>query len=148
MPDDQRELALASAAQINQLITDLWMAIERDAPRYQDFQLTGQQHAVLTLIAAGEDVTPRDLAEDLGVTKGAISQHLAGLEQAGYITRRRSDHDRRRQSLHLAARGEQYRATIAEFEAYLVSTYVARLSPADIAATVAALTTLKGAFEK
>ncbi len=58
-------------------------------PRYDEFELTGQQHAVLGLIVADPDVTPRVLAQLLGVTKGAVSQHLMYLEREGYLSRRR-----------------------------------------------------------
>ena len=92
------------AARINQLVLDIWLATERNGPRYDDFDLTGQQHAALGLVVAHPGITPTRLADELGVTKGAVSHHLAALEKAGYLTRRRSDDDGRVQVLDLAKR--------------------------------------------
>ena len=99
---------LEAAAQINQLIVDLRLATEHNGPRFDDFLLTSQQHAVLTLIISDPGITPRRLADRLGVTKSAISQHLAILEQGDYIERRRSEHDKRVQILLLRENGERY----------------------------------------
>ena len=139
--------ARQSAAQINELILDLWIATERDGPRYDEFDLTGKQHAVLSLIATQPELSPHALAAALGVTKGAISQHLHTLELEGYISRRRSDRDRRVQVLQLEQRGRAYHETMQRFEQYTVDRYLNRLSGADIAEIIAALQKLKGAFE-
>lgn len=140
------ETARGSALRINQLIVDLWMATEGQAPRPEDFELTGQQHAVLDLIADDPSITPRLLAEALGVSKGAISQHLAALEKGDYITRTRSPHDGRVQVLRLGARGVGYRESMRRYEQYMADTAVERLSADDLADIVAALEKLKSAF--
>lgn len=137
----------ASAAQINELILDLWIATERNGPRYDEFPLTSQQHAVLGLIVTRPEATPRALADALGVTRGAISQHLGVLEREGYIHRRRSSQDGRVQVLELGERGRAYRDTVHRFEQYSVDRYLTRLSPGDLADVLAALTKLKTAFE-
>lgn len=132
--------------QINQLIVDLWMATEGQAPRPEDFELTGQQHAVLELIAADATLTPRLLAEVLGVTKGAISQHLAALEKGDYITRARSAEDGRVQVLRLGKRGEEYRESMHRYEQYMADTAAKNLSEADLVEIVSGLKKLKSAF--
>lgn len=141
-----RATAYESAMRINQLIVDLWMATEGQAPRPEDFELTGQQHAVLELITADASITPRLLAESLGVSKGAISQHLAALEKGEYITRTRSENDGRVQVLRLGRRGEGYRESMRRYEKYMADTAAERLSAEDLAEIVAALTKLKSAF--
>lgn len=142
---DLEEATLKAAAQVNQLIIDLWLATERGGPRYEQFDLTSKQHAVLGLIVARPEASPRELADALGVTKGAISQHLARLEREGYLTRRRSKRDARVQVLLLGAHGEEYRDSILEFERYTASR-LARLKPREVAEVVAALTKLRDAF--
>lgn len=132
--------------QINQLIVDLWLATEGQAPRPEEFELTGQQHAVLELIAADSSLTPRLLADALGVSKGAISQHLAALEKGDYITRTRSEQDGRVQVLRLGTRGEGYRESMSRYERYMADTAVAKLSASELAEIVGALQKLKSAF--
>jgi len=137
----------AAAARINQLMVDLWVATEEGQPRPEDFELTGQQHAVLELIAADPSATPRLLAESLHVSKGAISQHLAALENGGYITRERSPQDGRVQLLRLGERGEAYRASMNRYEQYTIDRYVEKLSEDDMAEIIAALQKLTSAFD-
>ncbi|MGJ0203667.1 MarR family transcriptional regulator [Leucobacter sp. gxy201] len=122
------------------------MATEGQAPRPEDFELTGQQHAVLELIAADSSLTPRLLAEALGVSKGAISQHLTALENGAYITRTRSAVDGRVQVLQLGVRGEEYRESMNRYEQYIADTAAEKLSARDLAEIVAALEKLKSAF--
>ncbi|MBO9625790.1 MAG: MarR family transcriptional regulator [Microbacterium sp.] len=138
--------ARESAMQINQLIVDLWLATEGQAPRPEDFELTGQQHAVLEQIAADPSITPGLLADRLGVSKGAISQHLTALESSGHITRTRSPQDGRVQVLQLGRRGEEYRESMNRYEQYMADTAIEKLSAADLAEIVAALRKLKSAF--
>ncbi|OYO03369.1 hypothetical protein CGZ94_02955 [Enemella evansiae] len=142
--------ARAAAARINQLILELWIETEGQGPQYQhsDFELTGQQHAVLERIANDPEITSARLAADLGVTKGAISQHLGVLEKGGYLTRRRSERDGRVQVLELQPRGVAYRDALRRYEEFTVDRYLAKLSADDIAEIVAALTKLKSAFAK
>ncbi|WP_141212379.1 MarR family winged helix-turn-helix transcriptional regulator [Enemella evansiae] len=138
--------ARAAAARINQLILELWVETEGQGPQYADFELTGQQHAVLERIANDPEITSARLAADLGVTKGAISQHLGVLEKGGYLTRRRSERDGRVQVLELQPRGVAYRDALRRYEEFTVDRYLAKLSADDIAEIVAALTKLKSAF--
>lgn len=145
MPDD-RASAEEAAAKINQLIVELWMATERRGPRFDEFDLTGQQHAVLGLIVTEPGIRPLGLASALGVTRGAISQHLANLERLGYIKRQRGDRDRRVQVLRLQELGERYQRRWREFERYAVDRYLAELTPTDLTEIVAALTKLKRAL--
>ncbi len=138
--------ARRAAAQINDLIVDLWITTERNGPRYDEFDLSSQQHAVLSHIVSQPEITPNELALALGVTRGAISQHLSALEQAGYISRERSERDRRVHVLRLEPLGERYRDALQQFEKYTVDRYLERLSSSDITEIVAALQKLQAAF--
>lgn len=143
---DERAAARESAAQINQLILELWLATEGQGPQYSDWDLTGQQHSILERIAADPEVTSSDLAAGLEVTKGAISQQLGLLEKGGYIARRRSEHDGRVQILDLQERGIAYRDALRSYEDFLIDRYLEKLSAEDIAEIVSALSKLRAAF--
>lgn len=146
MPDTHANEARRAAAQINDLILELWRTTEQNGPRYDEFDLSSQQHAVLGLIVSNPEITPREIALELDVTKGAISQHLGSLEQAGYLSRQRSEKDRRVHVLRLEPMGERYSRAIQQFEKYTIDRYLAKLSSSDIAEIVAALQKLKIAF--
>ncbi|MFC9443206.1 MULTISPECIES: MarR family winged helix-turn-helix transcriptional regulator [unclassified Brevibacterium] len=144
MPDEAE--ARAAAARINTLLVELWRVSEGEGPQYDDFELTAQQHTVLERIANNPEITSGELAADLGVTKGAISQHLGVLEAGGYIARRRSERDGRVQVLELQDRGRKYRDALVSYEDFLVDRYLERLTAEDLTEIAAALSKLKGAF--
>lgn len=147
MPNTKDPAARKAASRINELILELWVASDRQAPRYEGFDLTSQQHSVLAIVATNEESTPLALAEALGVSKGAISQHLGVLEKGGYIRRRKSEHDGRVTILELGPKGRKYRDVMRRYEEFAVDRYLTAFAPADIAEIIAALTKLKGAFE-
>ncbi|MGX1977004.1 MarR family winged helix-turn-helix transcriptional regulator [Streptomyces kronopolitis] len=144
--DDIPEHALA--ARINQSLMDLWLRTEQHGPRYDDFALAAQQHVVLGEIVADPDVTPKQLAETLGISKGAVSQHLTRLERDHYISRQRSPHDGRVRVFQLEPRGTAYQRAVHHYEQHLAGTYIAKLSLTDMQEINTALTKLKQVFEK
>ena len=146
MPNEAEQHVAIAASRINALVFELWLAVERDGPRYDEFDLTGQQHAVLGRIVADPDIAPRVLAESLGVTKGAISQHLTLLEREGYISRRRSEQDGRVHVLHLEERGLEYQAMLQRYEQYSIDKYMTKLTATDVDEIVRALEKLRNAF--
>ncbi len=52
-----------------------------------------------------EAMAPSALAEEIGMTRGAVSKLADRLETRGFVTRTRSDEDRRYQALALTAKG-------------------------------------------
>jgi DNA-binding MarR family transcriptional regulator len=66
-----------------------------------------QFHVLLTLRRQGPpySASPSFLAEELGLTRGALSARLGPIEQAGLITRTTDQADRRRVHVQLTAAG-------------------------------------------
>jgi DNA-binding MarR family transcriptional regulator len=59
--------------------------------------LNGTDMQCVSLLMSGGPATPGELAERAGITAGgAITAAIDRLERAGYVTRRRDPHDRRR----------------------------------------------------
>jgi protein-tyrosine-phosphatase/DNA-binding transcriptional ArsR family regulator len=56
--------------------------------------------AIVDLLMA-QDLTPDSLIEALGIPGNLLAHHLKSLQSAGLITRRKSQHDRRRMYVHL-----------------------------------------------
>jgi DNA-binding MarR family transcriptional regulator len=78
--------------------------IERLLARH-DPPLTVTQYLALRAIAR-EGISGTELARRAGVSGPAVSQLLAGLDQAGLINRQAIDDDRRRHALDLSPAGE------------------------------------------
>src|SRR6478609_2097845 len=80
-----------------------------DPERFPDFERRAAVHAALadparlriTDMLADGDASPSELAAMLAMPSNLLAHHLRVLEQAGIITRRRSEGDRRRTYLQL-----------------------------------------------
>ena len=56
----------------------------------------------------------KDIAEELGITAGGISQSVDGLVNSGLLIRGRDEHDRRAVAVELSEYGKQVRAAVYE----------------------------------
>src|ERR1700691_1382709 len=79
--------------------------ISRERARAGD--LTPQQAETLQLIAERGAVSTSLLATLLGIDPSTASRNLAGLERAGYITRKKGAEDARQTNVHLTPRGKR-----------------------------------------
>lgn len=88
---------------------------------------------LLTLRRLGPPYTasPSDLADYLGLTRGALSARLGPLEDEGLITRTADADDRRRVHVRLTAAGRRAFDRQAKHEALDEANVLAPLSPAD-----------------
>lgn len=76
--------------------------------------LTTAQAAVLELVRKAPGASQRDLARQLGINESAMTGMAGRLENAGLISRERSDSDGRTFVLNLTARGEEMVARARE----------------------------------
>jgi len=95
-----------------------------------DLDLTQKQCATLQLIGANPGVSQVDLAATLGTDRATMMAMVDRLEQRGFVVRRRSVADRRRQELNLTEGGEDMlaraRHAIAEHERHFTSRFTAQ----------------------
>lgn len=87
-------------------------ALESDGLRYWQFKV------LLMLRRQGPpyEAAPSQLAEMLGLTRGALSARLAPIEEAGLIARSADGKDRRRVHVHLTPAGHRAFEEHASFE--------------------------------
>jgi DNA-binding MarR family transcriptional regulator len=113
---------------------------------YRDFaiamtevDLTQKQCATLQLIGANPGVSQVDLAATLGTDRATMMAMIDRLEQRGFVVRRRSASDRRRQELNLTRAGQsiltEAKRVIAEHE----QEFISRFTPKELAALVESL---------
>lgn len=75
------------------------------------YGLNGRDLAVLSAITAGEPLSQLEVAHRLRVDRTSIGDLLDGLEERGFVERRRSPEDRRRNVVVLTEQGETTFAT-------------------------------------
>jgi DNA-binding MarR family transcriptional regulator len=68
-------------------------------------ELTSQQIGVIMLLASGRAHTPYELSREMSYDSGSMTRMLDRLEKKGFVTRGRSDADRRIVELKLTPRG-------------------------------------------
>ena len=104
-----------------------------------DFGLTQKQAAVLWLIQANGGVSQAEIASALGMDRATMMALTDRLEDRGFIIRKRSSVDRRRQELYLTPAGQttlrKCKARIADHE----EKFRAMFTASELAALLEAL---------
>ena len=99
--------------------------LNRERARSGD--ITPQQAETLQLIAERAAVSTSTLAAILGIDPSTASRNLAGLERAGYITRRKGTDDGRQTDVRLTPRGKRTAESVATESRHILSTLMERL---------------------
>jgi DNA-binding MarR family transcriptional regulator len=107
--------------------------------------LTQKQTATLWLIHSNAGVSQVSVAAALGMDRATMMSLVDRLEERGFVIRKRSTVDRRRQELYATPAGQgmlrKLKSRIAEHEARFTSLF----KPAELAALLAALQKFQGA---
>jgi DNA-binding MarR family transcriptional regulator len=114
--------------------------ISRERARAGD--VTPQQAETLQLIADKGAVSTSLLATLLGIDPSTASRNLAGLERAGYITRKKGAEDARQTDVRLTPRGKRIADTVGVEATQAMVTVLERLPRTDRARVLEALETL------
>ena len=108
---------------------------KRTSIQYGNMELYRAEVHILEIIGDAKAVTATDIARNLEVTKGAISQVIAKLFNKGLLRKERRDGNSKRQELHLTPNGKKVLAAHEEREHSLltqVGTRLKRLRPEDV----------------
>ncbi len=109
--------------------------------------ITTQQAEALQLIADRGVVSTSTLAVWLGIDPSTASRNLAGLERAGYVSRRRATVDGRLSDVRLTARGKRTADTVATSWTTTYALLLGRLSRTDRQRVADALDLLAGLLD-
>ena len=93
-------------------------------------------------------MSPRALAEHLGVAPSTLSAAIARLSELGYLTSKPNDTDRRKRELRLTARGAEAIASTSVLNAERVQALLNKLKPDERKAAVRGLAILARAARK
>lgn len=103
---------------------------------------------MLTLIMRNPEATPSALAKKFGVTKSAISQQLAKLEEKYYIVRKPHKEDKRAFTIELADKGRLLEKQMEYFNVRLSQNYHEHLSIDELHSVLTSLQKLKKIVEQ
>jgi DNA-binding MarR family transcriptional regulator len=90
-------------------LSDQYEKILKEVPDVTDFRdLTQQQFHYMQVIVKMKNPTLTVLARELNLTKPTVTVLVDRLAEKGYVTRVRSDEDRRVMYLHIAGKGTRF----------------------------------------
>jgi MarR family transcriptional regulator, organic hydroperoxide resistance regulator len=143
LPEDSAASELAFAELDNllgYLLRRAQGAMHRDfMAAVASFELTQKQAATLWLIQANAGVSQAEIAAALGMDRATMMALTDRLEDRGYVIRKRSSVDRRRQELYLTPTGQstlkKCKARIAEHD----DKFRALFTPSELESLVDAL---------
>jgi DNA-binding MarR family transcriptional regulator len=110
--------------------------------RARSEEVTPQQAETLQLIAERGALSTSTLAHMLGIDPSTASRNLAGLERAGYLSRRKGTDDARQTDVRLTPRGRRAAEHISTASSQAYATLVERLPKGDRGKVIDALDTL------
>ena len=119
--------------------------ISRERARAGD--VTPQQAETLQLIAERGAVSTSSLAVMLGIDPSTASRNLAGLEEAGYVTRKKATDDGRQTDVRLTPRGRRAADAVSTSSAQALATLLDRVPRGERQKLTDALETLAQALD-
>ncbi len=132
---DRSELALQLAA----AVADVDAAIQRSGDRaYRTFHLSHRAHAVLCAVDQGgaDGARPKDVAEQLGVSRAAATTFIQRLEAKGWVETTPDPDDDRGVRVSLTRRGMEAVLRVGHLERRLAARAIEGLPASAILRTV------------
>ncbi|MEA4923731.1 MAG: MarR family transcriptional regulator [Syntrophomonadaceae bacterium] len=120
------------AEQINKIIEDIWIQIERQERKIVNFKLNTQQYVLLNLIIGYPLSSPSELAKKMEISKSAISQQLLKLESEHFITKIQDPDDKRAYSIGLGEKGLNYKKELDSFFQHFFDKYYSQFSHEEL----------------
>ncbi len=119
--------------------------ISRERARAGD--VTPQQAETLQLIAERGAVSTSSLAQLLGIDPSTASRNLAGLEDAGLVTRKKASDDGRQTDVRLTPRGKRAADAVAGGTGQSLGALLDRVNRSERQKVIDAMETLAKALE-
>ena len=114
--------------QILRLINKIIFLEKKSIIQHGDLRFFPSEIHLMNVIASGEDLSALDMANRLGVTKGAVSQTLSRLETKGIIIKEKDPRYKNRLKVNLTETGKEVFAIHQETQAGFQSQYSKYLS--------------------
>lgn len=120
---------------------------EASAQALARFGVDGRELAVLAVLAADRPLSQTEAAGRIGIDRSTMVALVDALEDKGLVARRRSEHDRRRNTVQPTEHGQKVLSAAEAARAEAEGRFLATLSDADAEHFLRALRTLAGVAE-
>ena len=136
--------------EVQRLYPQIYIACHTDHVRAASttWRISSQDASILVHLDRDTGLSPRALANHLGVAPSTLSAAIARLSQLGYLTSKPNDTDRRKRELRLTARGAEAVASTSVLNAERVQAVLGQLKPDERKAAVRGLALLARAARK
>ena len=136
--------------EVQRLYPQIFVACHTDHVRAASttWRISSQDASILVHLDRDSGLSPRALADHLGVAPSTLSAAVARLSEFGYLTSKPSDADRRKRELRLTARGAEAIAWTSVLNAERVQAMLDKLKPDERKAAVRGLALLARAARK
>ncbi|TCS93229.1 MarR family winged helix-turn-helix transcriptional regulator [Hazenella coriacea] len=103
-----------------------------EAQQLKNFHLSPQQELIMFYIIRHQPVTAQEIAHHFHISKSAVSQVLAKLQDHQLIERQINAENRRESLIRLATRGEEYASVLTNIDELLVQKYYSKVPLKDL----------------
>ena len=136
--------------EVQRLYPQIFVACHTDHVRAASttWRISSQDASILVHLERDSGLSPRALADHLGVAPSTLSAAIARLSELGYLTSKPNDDDRRKRELRLTARGAEAIASTSVLNAERVQAMLNELKPDERKAAVRGLALLARAARK
>ena len=136
--------------EVQRLYPQIYIACHTDHVRAASttWRISSQDASILVHLDRDSGLSPRALADHLGVAPSTLSAAIARLSELGYLTSKPNDADRRKRELRLTARGAEAIASTSVLNAERVQALLDKLKPEERKAAVRGLALLARAARK
>ena len=130
--------------EVQRLYPQIYIACHTDHVRAASttWRISSQDASILVHLDRDAGLSPRALANHLGVAPSTLSAAIARLSELGYLTSKPNDTDRRKRELRLTARGAEAIASTSVLNAERVQAVLDKLNPDERKAAVRGLALL------
>ncbi|SFL49868.1 MarR family winged helix-turn-helix transcriptional regulator [Salibacterium qingdaonense] len=101
-------------------------------PILSKLQLTSRQESIMILFIRHEDMSLKDMAQRLGISKSAVTQSVNKLENEDLLIRSINEQNRREVTMSLGDTGKQLKKEFETFEASIVQDYLTQINLEDL----------------
>jgi DNA-binding MarR family transcriptional regulator len=136
--------------EVQRLYPQIFVACHTDHVRAASttWRISSQDASILVHLDRDSGLSPRALADHLGVAPSTLSAAIARLSELGYLTSEPNGTDRRKRELRLTARGAEAIASTSVLNAERVQAMLNKLKPDERKAAIRGLSLLARAARK
>jgi DNA-binding MarR family transcriptional regulator len=136
--------------EVQRLYPQIYVACHTDHVRAAStkWRISSQDASILVHLDRDSGLSPRTLANHLGVAPSTLSAAIARLAELGYLTNEPNGADRRKRELRLTARGAEAIASTSVLNAERVRAVLKKLKPAERKAALNGLALLARAARR